>query len=169
MLLEHIGGTSKSTRPSKKYSLAAPPSIQEFTRVEDFLKINYKNRRLVFDKANTTDFSGDNRIKFELWETKSPSVQYYLFLFKNISIEKTVQRLCSLCKNESLKLDNLTVLKNGSSKKGYLGSIFKEYGLNLTLTELTYSQYIWEYCIDEDAKKDIGVYTRPNFIDQPLI
>jgi hypothetical protein len=169
ILLDHIGGKSKSTRPAKKYSLTAPPAIQEFTRVEDFLKINYKNRRLVFDKTKTTDFSGDNRIKFELWETKSPSVQYYLFLFKNISIEKTVQRLCSLCRSESLKLDNLTVLKNGSSKKGYLGSLFKDYGLNITLTELTYSQYIWEYCIDEDAKKDIGVYTRPNFIDQSLI
>ncbi|HFZ1935392.1 TIR domain-containing protein [Serratia marcescens] len=168
-LLVHINGESKMTRPSKKYSINNIPSIQDFTRIEDFLKINYKNRRLVFEKAQTTDFSGDNRIKFELWETKSPSVQYYLFLFNNISIEKTVQRLALLIKDADEKIDNLTVLKNGSSKKGYLRSLFQEYGIKLKLTELTYSQYIWEYCIDEDAKKNLGIYTRPNFIDQSLI
>lgn len=89
-LLDHIKGYTKSIRPLKKHSILNLPSIQEFTRVEDFLKINSKNRKLVFNKSDTTDFSGVNRIKFELWETKSPSVQYYLFLFNNTSLEKTV-------------------------------------------------------------------------------
>lgn len=168
-LLSHIKGESKSPRPQKKYSLNKVPAIQEFTRVEDFLKINYKNRNLVFEKSETTDFSGENRIKFELWETKSPSIQHYLFLFNNISIEKTVQRLANLIKDKQLSISHLTVLKRNNSKKGYLAKLFKENHLSITLTELSYSDYIWEYCIDEDAKRDLGIYTRPNFIDQSLI
>ncbi|WJG25224.1 TIR domain-containing protein [Vibrio furnissii] len=168
-LLEHIKGTSKSSRPQKKYSIKKIPIVQEFTRIEDFLKINYKNRKLVFDKSKSTDFSGNNRIKFELWETKSPSLQYYLFLFYNTSIEKTVQRISALIKQANLKISNLTVLKRNNSKKGYLSKLFKDNGLNINLTELTYSEYIWEYCIDEDAKRALGIYTRPNFIDQSLI
>jgi len=141
-LINHIKGESRSIRPSKKYSINSIPTVQDFTRIEDFLKINYKNRRLVFDKTQTTDFSGDNKIKFELWETKSPSVQYYLFLFNNISIDKTVQRLVLLLKNSGMKLSNLTVLKRNSSKKGYLGSLFEDNGFSVSLTELTYSDYI---------------------------
>ncbi|PPC76780.1 hypothetical protein C4K68_13720 [Pokkaliibacter plantistimulans] len=168
-LLGHIRGESKSTRPQKKYSIQNPPTTQEFTRVEDFLKINYKNRKLLFNKSDTTDFSGINRIKFELWETKSPSLQYYLFLFSNTSIEKTVQRISLLIKRNNISVSHLTVLKRNNSKKGYLAKLFKENGLTISLTELSYSEYIWEYCIDEDAKRDLGIYTRPNFIDQSLI
>lgn len=47
--------------------------------------------------------------------------------------------------------------------------MFSENGLQISLTELSYPEYIWEYCIDEDAKRDLGIYTRPNFIDQSLI
>ncbi|WP_024607832.1 TIR domain-containing protein [Pseudoalteromonas sp. TAB23] len=168
-LLEHIKGTSKASRPEKKYSIHNIPVVQEFTRIEDFLKINYKNRKLSFDRSQTTDFSGSNKIKFELWETKSPSLQYYLFLFNNTSLDKTAQRISKLIKEEGLRIDHLTVLKRNSSKKGYLTKLFKDNGFNVKLTELTYSDYIWEYCIDEDAKRDLGIYTRPNFIDQSLI
>lgn len=168
-LLEHIKGTSKAVRPKKKYSINNIPVTQEFTRIEDFLKINSKNRKCVFEKTKTTDFSGTNRIKFELWETKSPSVQYYLFLFNNTSLEKTVQRITALVSEAGLKITHLTVLKRNNSKKGYLTKLFKDSCFNITLTELTYSEYIWQYCIDEDAKRDLGIYTRPNFIDQSLI
>ncbi len=169
LLLRHINGTSKANRPPKKYSISTPQQIQELTRAEDFLKINYKNRKLVFDKNKTTDYSGDNKIKFELWETKSPSIEYYLFLFKNISIEKSIQRLALLIKENNIKISNITVLKNGSSKKGYLDSLLKDNNLSITIEELTYSQYIWEYCIDNDAKNIPMIYTRPNFIDQSII
>ncbi len=168
-LLDHIRGKSKAKRPDKKLSIHSVSQVQEFTRIEDFLKINYKNRRLLFDKSISTDFSGDNRIKFELWETKSPSLQYYLFLFNNTSIEKTVQRISTLLKNNKIIFTDLTVLKRNKSKKGYLDKLFRDNGMNINLTELTYSDYIWEYCIDEDAKRDLGIYTRPNFIDQSLI
>jgi hypothetical protein len=168
-LLDHIKGTSKTERPMKKYSIHKIPVTQEFTRVEDFLKINYKSRKLVFQKTDTTDFSGANRIKFELWETKSPSLQYYLFLFNNTSLEKTVQRITSLIKNKKIDISHLTVLKRNNSKKGYLSKLFSDNGMPISLTELSYSDYIWGYCIDEDAKRNLGIYTRPNFIDQSLI
>ncbi len=168
-LLDHIKGKSKSTRPTKKHSLNDRHIIQNITRIEDFLKINYKNRKLVFDKSETKDYSNGNKINFELWETKSPQIQYYLFLFNNISLEKTVARICELINVHDINLKQITVLKLNSSKKGYLSKLFKDNNVNVSLTELTYSDYIWEYCIDEDAKDDIGIYTRPNFIDQPLV
>lgn len=168
-VLAHIKGEVKSARPQKKYSINEVPAIQEFTRIEDFLKINYKNRKRVFEKSQTIDFSGSNKIKFELWETKSPSLQYYLFLFNNTTLDKTVQRICELVKSKGIKITSLTVLKRNNSKKDYLGKLFKDNGLTMKLTELTYADYIWEYCVDEDAKRDLGIYTRPNFIDQSLI
>ncbi|SIR46235.1 hypothetical protein SAMN05421840_1291 [Shewanella morhuae] len=168
-VLAHIKGEVKSARPQKKYSINEVPAIQEFTRIEDFLKINYKNRKRVFEKSQTIDFSGSNKIKFELWETKSPLLQYYLFLFNNTTLDKTVQRICELVKSKGIKITSLTVLKRNNSKKDYLGKLFKDNGLTIKLTELTYADYIWEYCVDEDAKRDLGIYTRPNFIDQSLI
>ncbi|ENF8750701.1 TIR domain-containing protein [Vibrio fluvialis] len=168
-LLRHIKNESKVKRPKKTKSLSNNVALKNFTRVEDFLKINHKKKKLVFDKEFTTDFSAGNRIKFELWETQSPAKDYYLFLFDNIIIKPTIERLCSLIKSNNIKISRLTVLKSAGSEKGYLKKIFIENNINVELNELTFSDYIWEYCIDDEAKINSDIYKTKFFIDQPLI
>ncbi|WP_179946537.1 toll/interleukin-1 receptor domain-containing protein [Photobacterium leiognathi] len=168
-LLDHITGKSKVSRPKKKLNLVNKPPHQDLTRIEDFLKINYKKRTLVFDRKESTDYSNGQKIKFELWETTSPSIHHYLFLFNNIVIKKTIKKLCELIKRDSIRIKHLTVLKTGGSEKGYLEKVFKENGINIELTELTYPEYIWDFCIDDSAKSEIGAYISPNFIDQSLV
>lgn len=168
-LLDHIKGFSKAERPKKNKSLSKNSALKNFTRVEDFLRINHKKKRLVFDRKVTTDYSGKNRIKFELWETKSPSTDYYLFLFDNVVIKPTIERLCELLKESGIIIKQLTVLKSSGSEKGYLNRLFKENNITLELNELTFSEYIWEYCIDDDAKKSSDIYKTKLFIDQPLV
>ncbi|CAH1598628.1 conserved hypothetical protein [Vibrio owensii] len=168
-LLEHITGKSRALRPKKKYSLSNIPLHHDLTRIEDFLKINYKKRKLVFDRKESTDFSSGKKIKFELWETRSPSVHHYLFLFNNIIIKDTISKLCELIKRDNISFKNLTVLKTGKSEKGYLERLFGENDVTVELTELTYPEYIWDFCIDDSAKSESGVYISPNFIDQSLV
>lgn len=119
-LIKHINGTSKISRPFKKRSIATKPIHKDLTKIDEFLKINHKRRRLVFDRNETTDFSGSNRIKFELWETKSPAVDHYLFLFDNIVLKPTVQRLCELIKKEKIHITRLTVLRSKKGDRGYM-------------------------------------------------
>lgn len=168
-LLNHIKGDSKAKRPKKNKSLRKNSVLKDFTRVEDFLRINHKKKRLVFERKDSTDYSGKNRIKFELWETKSPATDYYLFLFDNIVIKPTIERLCELLKKSNLTIKQLTVLKSSGSEKGYLNKLFKENDITLDLNELTFSDYIWEFCIDDDVKISSDIYRTKFFIDQPLV
>lgn len=168
-LLRHIKGDSKAERPKKNKSLIKSSALKDFTRAEDFLRINHKKKKLVFERRDTTDYSGKNKIKFELWETKSPATDYYLFLFDNIVIKPTIERLCELLKKSNIKIKQLTVLKSSRSEKGYLNKLFNENGIDLDLNELTFSDYIWEFCIDDDAKNSSEIYKTKFFIDQPLV
>lgn len=168
-LLKHINGDSKSIRPKKSKSLVRNSALKDFTRVEDFLRINHKKKKLVFDRKDTTDYSGKNRIKFELWETRSPATDYYLFLFDNVVIKPTIERLCNLLKESGINIKQLTVLKSSGSEKGYLNRLFKENNITLDLNELTFSEYIWDFCIDDDAKTNSDIYKTKFFIDQPLV
>lgn len=167
-VIDHIKGTSKSKRPSKKHSLHKS-SQKNLTKIEDFLKINHKKRNLVFEQDRTTDFSANQKIKFELWETKSPSTDFFLFIFDNVTLKPTIERLCGLLKEDNLLLKHLTVLKSKGSEKGYLKKLFQSNGIKLDLTELSFSDYIWDYCIDDEVKTYSGIYKPRFFIDQPLL
>jgi len=168
-LIQHINGTSKVSRPSKKRSISQKPIHKDLTRIDDFLKINHKKRALVFDRSETTDFSGSNRIKFELWETKSPAVDHYLFLFDNIVLKPTIQRLCKLVKDSRTRITRLTILRSKKGEKGYISKLISENGCDFAIDEITFSDYIWEYCIEEEAKVASRIYKQKFFIDQPLL
>lgn len=168
-LIKHINGTSKTVRPSKKRSIAQKPIHKDLTKIDDFLKINHKKRSLVFDRNETTDFSGSNRIKFELWETKSPAVNHYLFLFDNIVLKPTIQKLCKLIKDNKTNITRLTILRSRKGEKGYIGKLLTENGCKFAIDEITFSDYIWDYCIEDDAKVPSRIYKQKFFIDQPLL
>jgi hypothetical protein len=168
-ILKHLDGTSKVARPAKALSLKSGISIKEFTRSEDILKINHKKRRLLFDRQSCTDFSSGKRIKFELWETQSPRRDHYLILFKNTTIKDTIERFCDLYKKSSLKIKELTILRPTTGDISYMYQLFEDNSVSTSLTGVTYSDFIWEYCIDEEAKTNHLAFENPFFIDQSLI
>lgn len=169
LLIKNISGTSRVSRPSKKRSIAQKSIHKDFTRIDDFLKINHKKRNLVFERNETTDYSGSNRIKFELWETKSPAVNHYLFLFDNIVLKPSIQRLCDLIKKNRTQITLLTVLRSKKGEKGYIAKLIAENGCKFDIDEITFSDYIWDYCIEDEAKVPSTIYKQKFFIDQPLL
>ncbi|WP_286696011.1 TIR domain-containing protein [Spongiibacter sp. UBA1325] len=168
-LINHISGNSKAARPTKKRSITQKPIHKDLTKIDDFLKINHKKRSLVFDRNETTDFSAGNRIKFELWETKSPAVNHYLFLFDNIVLKPTIERLCNLIKDKKIYISRLTILRSKKGDKGYIGKLLAENDCRFAIDEITFSDYIWDYCIEDDAKVPSRIYKQKFFIDQPLL
>lgn len=124
LLVKHFKGSVKALRPEKNKSIDDKPMHKDLTKIEDFLKINHKKRRLVFDKTETTDYSSGNRIKFELWETKSPAIDYYLFVFDGVILKPTVKRVCELIKRDEIVIKRLTVLRSSKGERGYIKKTF---------------------------------------------
>lgn len=168
-LIKHITNSAKSIRPTKKKSLQNRPIHKDLTKNEEFLKINHRKRKLVFDKSKTTDFSSGNRIKFELWETRSPAIDHYLFIFDGVILRPTIQRMCELIKSEHVSIRRLTVLRPTRGEKGYIRKLLKENGCTFHVEEITFSDYIWDYCIEDEAKVVSKIYKQKFFIDQPLV
>ena len=168
-LINHVKGTSKAKRPVKKHSISKKLVPKDFTKIEGFLKINHKKRHLVFDKSETTDYSEKRRIKFEFWEIKSPAIDYYLFIFDGVTLKPTIKRLCELLRRDKIEVKRLTVLRSSKGERGYISKLFVENKYRVQVEEITFSNYIWEYCIDDDAKVASSIYKQKFFIDQPLI
>ena len=168
-LISHLIGDSKKTRPQKIKSVNKKPIHQDLTRIEDFLKINHKKRRLVFDKSDTTNFTAGNKIRFELWETRSPATDYYLFIFDGVTLRPTIRRFCELIKGKNISINRLTVLRPSKSERGYIDKLFKENDITFKIEEISFSDYIWEYCIDDSVKKPSDIYKQKFFIDQPIV
>jgi len=167
--LKLIKDEVKVKRPAKKFTLKQNIQLKDFTRSEDIIKLNHKKRKLLFEKEARIDFSGNKKIKFELWETQSPRLDYYLILFENTNLKDTVDRVCLLMKKTYLKVSELTVLRPSLGSKSYLEKLFLDNLIPIKLTEITYSHYVWEYCIHEEAKRADAVYENPFFIDQSLV
>ena len=98
-------------RPQKHRSLASDEHLYTFTKVEDLIRVGHTNRRPIINKEQGTNFSGSNRIKYELWETKSPTIAYYLALANNINITQTVNHAIEQLKTSGIRPTDLTVLR----------------------------------------------------------
>lgn len=166
-VIDILKGVHKKSRPEKTLSFSKG-TMSNFTRCEQILKINHKNRRAIIDSSEGTDFSGGNKIKFEIWETKSPNVSYFLMLFENVNIRKTIERAAYLLKEKSISPKQITVLRSNQGEKGLIERSFKEHGLTIEITEITYSEYVWDYCIDSELKTSVAPDTIENYTDQSL-
>ncbi len=169
-LLEHLRGERKVVRPSKRRSIASEDGAYTFTKVEDLIRIGHTNRRAVVNSEQGTDFSGANRIKYELWETKSPSVAYYLALATSINITQTTSHAIARLKALGLHPSDLTVLRPraGRAEQQLIATLFQSAGLKTNIHEFTYKDYIWEFCIDESLKGVDPPSEIANYTDQSI-
>ncbi|UUZ64351.1 ATP-binding protein [Polaromonas sp. P1-6] len=154
-LLDLLRGKPAAERPKKRRSLASVADrAYEFTRVEELIRVNHPNRRAIVNGDEGTDFSGANRIKYELWETKSPALSYFLALHANANIQQTAQHAASWLLAAGLRPSDITVLRHraGRPEQELIASAFSEKKLPSRIHECTYKEYIWDYCIDEALK-----------------
>ena len=109
-LVRALKRQSPRKRPKKLilHSDAAPSNL---TRIEDVLKIIYHKRNVVISTKEGTDYSGTNRIKFELWEVKVPKVEHILILHKHAAVGQTMERAIETISKKRLSLKSLTLIR----------------------------------------------------------
>lgn len=146
---------ARHTRPEKKTSSV---KTYHLTKASEIIGIGAKNRTPIISCENGTDFSGGNKIKFELWEVKNPGgmSSHILALHNNIHIGQTLERAADEIIDKNIKISTLQILRPKEKKKGSLSfeSILKdkEYKTRISISELTYDEYVWDYCIGSDFK-----------------
>ncbi|EJG1641866.1 hypothetical protein CGI03_09470 [Vibrio parahaemolyticus] len=175
-LINQIESKPRVERPKKKFTATDKKKVYKLTKAADIIGSSARNRKPIITESEGTDFSGKNRIKFELWETKTPTVNHVLALHNNILIGQTLERAAELINEKNISITTLTVLRpNEKSKQSRsIDDILKEkypskYD-NLNVIDITYKDYIWDYCIDEEFKTKnppdiIDFYTNQEMVD----
>lgn len=111
-LLNLLRGRATADRPKKRRSLAAfTEGAYDFTRVEELIQVNHPNRRALVNGSQGTDFSGGNRVKYELWETKSPALSYFLALHASGTITHSAHHAAQQLLKAGVRPSDITVLR----------------------------------------------------------
>jgi hypothetical protein len=168
-LVKALAGKIRAARPEKTLSVESPPQSYSFTRAEDILRLKHANRRPLIGLSEGTDFSGASRIKFELWETESPRLDHFLFLFDNITISQTIERLCHLIREKKLLVRHLIVLRSSKSEEGLIKRLLSKNGLSVGVSELTFADYLKKYCIDGELLATEEFHRLRFYTDQELL
>ncbi|WP_183135053.1 NACHT domain-containing protein, partial [Pseudomonas syringae group genomosp. 3] len=139
-----------------------------FTRTDDLLAGFYKVRTLLWTEQ---DFSGQRRIKYELWKVDTPHPQLLLVLTQNINIRHTLEHFASRIRELPADLINfreLTILRPSPGKVGYVSDQLAELGYSTSVTELTFKSYLSRFCVDADSLQLSIPFREPFYIDQKL-
>lgn len=170
-LLALLQGKATSERPKKRRSLASfPEGAYDFTRVEELIQVNHPNRRALVNSSDGTDFSGSNRVKYELWETKSPALNYFLALHASGTITHSAQHAVQQLISAGVRPSDITVLRPRVARpeQELIGRCFADAGLATRVHECTYKEYIWDYCIDASLKNIEPPSPIENYTNQAL-
>lgn len=141
-LKKQILGETTFKRPEKKKG--GQPI--ELTKTSELIGLFYKNKNLLLSK---TDFSKDNRIKYEIWEFKdfSGTASYIISLHPNISIQQSMRSAIEEIKNAKiLKTSKFLVLSHRNIKD------FSLLSEGYSMVNRKYDDFIWENCVDASLK-----------------
>ncbi|KTC15368.1 SEFIR domain-containing protein [Pseudomonas viridiflava] len=167
-LIKALSKNTKAKRPDKKKSVESGSAHYDFTRVEDILRLKNSKREALISTAEGTDYSTNNRVKFELWEVSNPFKSHFLILYPNITISQTINRFCKVVAEKGIKLTNIILLRPAKGDETLVRRIMLSNNLSVELVELTYSEYVWEYCIDERLRASPIVRENKFYTDQAL-
>lgn len=170
-VIDQISGSGCFSRPPKQNSITKTETSYSFTRTEDVIKVNNKKRHCLVSAKDGTDYSGSNRIKYELWEAFSPSSTYFLALPENVNLAQTAKRAATKIK----ELGNLPLVvivlrpRPSRPEQALIETAFEEVGLKIPVYEYTYKDYVWEYCIEDGLKLIDPPSIIEYYTDQPLV
>lgn len=166
-----LQGKATFERPKKRRSLTGVSEASyDFTRVEELIQVTHPNRKAIVNSEQGTDFSGSFRVKYELWETKSPAVSYFLALLPSGTISHIVPRAAEAFRSAGISPPHITVLRPRAPAPGQelVAGLFTEAGITTSVDELTYKEYIWNYCIDKSLKAIDSPSPIENYTNQAL-
>lgn len=137
-----------------------PKKTYQLTKVSDIIGIGAKNRECIVNVKDGTDFSGENRIKYELWKIKNPGdIEYYIIaLHHNITVQQTIERAFTNLKSTGYSNGNVLILSPRENRTD-LDQI--DNSSDFKIIKRTYDEYVWEYCISSEFKNVIV----PDIID----
>jgi hypothetical protein len=163
-LLKCFSNKSMRERPSKSRSLD-DEFPYSFTRTEELIRLGHANRSCIIDNRNGVAESP--KIKYQLWKTQAPAINYYLALAEDILIGETIRHAIGQLKLMNILPPELTILR---PRSGYsIDKIFIENGMpKIKIHDFTYKDYIWQFCIDETFKKMQPPSGVPYYTNQPL-
>ncbi|BBH13273.1 TIR domain-containing protein [Chromobacterium haemolyticum] len=146
-------------RPEKESS--EDSESLELSNVDLIIAECARNRKQL---RNFADYSGGKKIKYEVWQTKSPDLSLYLALHHNINIQDSLQSARDFFMNMPVRPDSLTVLRTRPARDVSLVKSMFDGIFNRRVTDITYKEFLWEYGIDESLKsipniKRIKYYT----------
>jgi hypothetical protein len=169
-LIDLLSGRGRASRPAKLFSLDKDNRKYVFTHVEDIIRIAHKNRKALVVGSDGTIARDGLRVKYELWETRSPSLGYFLALFNNINIQQTIEKAVGSLHGLGIRPPNLTVLRPRPSRpeSEIVRNALRDAGFNTVVHEFTYKEYIWDFCIDDDLKSIAPPEVIANYTHQVL-
>lgn len=160
-LKKQLSGQHLFKRPEKKKK---KEQLIEFKKTGDLVGIFYKNKKLLIKKI---DFSKDNRIKYEIWETKdfTGASSYIITLHPNININQTLNSLLNEIGNLGINYSSKILLLSHRNIKDFttLSGPFK-------MVNRRYDTFIWDSCVDSSLKdfpipEKIDFYTVQELVD----
>ena len=163
-LLRALAGTGARTRPSKS------DRHSNVTRIDDVLKLIYHRRRCIIGTPGEgQDITRGYRIKFELWEVRTPTIAHILVLHNNITLSQTVTRFLELVARMKISLTSLTVLRiDEGPASTELASAITGAHPTLSINHFTLKEFIRDYRIEHQPADTAPVWAEPYFIDQPI-
>ncbi|MFZ5525195.1 MAG: TIR domain-containing protein [Pseudomonadota bacterium] len=167
-IVGHSTEQASATKATSEESASNESGSYSFTRTDDLLAGCYKRRSPLWVGQ---DFSGQRRIKYELWRVETPHPQLLLVLMQNVTIRQIVEDFLSKIRDlpkEMQGFRELTVLRPSPGKADYIAVLLEEGGHDVRVTELTFKEYLAKYCVDSDSLQFSNTFTEPFFIDQTL-
>ncbi|MCI0558789.1 MAG: toll/interleukin-1 receptor domain-containing protein, partial [Nitrososphaera sp.] len=170
-ILSYFRGTQRAPRPSKKRSLKTNERLYSFEGFEQILAITYTNRRALVNAEEGTDFSGSNRVNYELWETRSPARNYFLNLQPSANVTHTIRHALQKLREANIRPADLTVLRPHAMKaeQTLISELFKEARFSTQVHQYSYKEYIWDFCIEESLKGIAAPSPVANYTEQSLV
>lgn len=160
-LKKQLTGEALFKRPEKA---KRNNQLIELKKTGELIGLFYKNKEMISSK---TDYSKDNRIKYEIWETKdfTGTSSYIATLHPNININQSIKNL-----NEEitkLKLppkSKYLVLSHRAIKD------FPALSSGFQMVNKRYDDFIWDSCVDSSLKyfpipETIDFYTNQELMD----
>lgn len=164
-----------SSKPEIKQEKPRPIALNKeaqsagFERFEDVLALTAKRRKLLLPKQETTDFSRNQKIKFEYWATFSPQPSYFLYIHPTTNLKQTLKRFCQLLRTTNQEAPaQLFVLRRDKGENQYIQRLAVEENLSTTIADFSLKDYIWDYCIDENFKRKGSAEAPLYYIDQKI-
>ena len=168
-LVKTLNDNAKTTRPQKFYLDSINKRTYTFTKAEDVIAMNNKNRKALLTREESTNIGGNTKLDIELWETATPALNYILVIHKNTKISDAVKKTSSVFTQNNINPSEITVLRLKDAKRSEMAQLFSGNGFDLVVHDFSFARYIWEYCIDPNLKENTQPTRVPHYIDQALV